>query len=152
MDKSTAIKILNTLVIINNDRIEGYEIAAQKSDEIDLKNLFTEFAQTSHKCNRELLEEIKKLGGSLEAETKTTGKFFRAWMSVKAALIGRDHKVILESCEFGEKNALKTYKDVLDNESGSLFPDQVLIIEAQYSSIKNDCNRIKSMNTILEEA
>ncbi len=152
MDKSKTIEILNSLVIINNDRIEGYETASQKTDEFDLKNMFTQFAQTSHKCKRELLEEIISLGGSMAEGTKTTGKFFRAWMNVKAALTGRDRKVILKSCKYGEEKALEAYKEALRDESDSLDPQQELIIEAQYSDIKNDYDRIKSMSTTLEEA
>jgi hypothetical protein len=32
--------VLNTLIIINNDRIEGYETAAKETEEQDLKVLF----------------------------------------------------------------------------------------------------------------
>ncbi len=152
MDKSNTIETLNRLVVINNDRIEGYETASLKTDELDLKNLFTEFAQTSYQCKRELLEMIKTLGGNMAEGTKTTGKFFRAWMSVKAALTDRDRKVILESCEYGEEKALETYKEVLRDESDFLTPEQEPIIEAQYSLLKNDYDRIRSINVTLLEA
>lgn len=152
MEKSEAINILNELVVINNDRIEGYETASEISDEIELKNLFAEFAQTSHKCKSELMEEILTLGGSLAKGTKTTGKFFRAWMDVKAALIGNDRKTVINSCEHGEEKALETYKEVIRDEAEHLTTEQQTIIGAQYASIKSDYERLKSKNRTLEEA
>lgn len=151
MNKSEAIDILNELVIINNDRIEGYETASEMTEEIELKNLFTEFAQTSRKCKRELMEELLKLGGSLAKGTKTTGKFFRAWMDVKAALTGKDRKTVIESCEYGEEKALETYNKAIREEVEHLTTEQQTIIGAQYASIKSDYDRLKSMNRTLEE-
>lgn len=151
MEKSEAIDILNDLVVINNDRIEGYETASEITDETGLKNLFAEFAQTSHRCKDELMEEIIKLDGSPEKETKTTGKFFRAWMDVKAALIGKHRKPVLDSCEYGEENALKTYKEAIKEESEYLNTDQQTILEAQYAIIKLDYEKLRAMNRTLEE-
>ena len=48
-------------------------------------------------------------------ETKASGKVYRVWMDVKAALTANDIKSILASCEFGEDVALKTYDDVLED-------------------------------------
>lgn len=36
--ESTA--VLNDLVVINNDRVEGYETAAKEAEETELKDLF----------------------------------------------------------------------------------------------------------------
>lgn len=152
MEKSEAIDILNELVVTNNDRIEGYETASEITEEVELRNLFTEFSQTSHKCKRELMEEILQLGGSLAKGTKTTGKFFRAWMDVKAALTGKDRKTVLESCEYGEQKALGTYKEAIREGSEIFTTEQQTIIGAQYASIKADYERLKSLNRTLEEA
>ncbi len=150
MEKSESIDILNELVVINNDRIEGYETASEITEEMELKNLFTELAQTSHKCKRELMEEILKLDGSCAQGTKTTGKFFRAWMDVKAALVGRNRKIVLESCEYGEQKALEAYKEAIREAQEIFTTEQQTIISAQYASIKSDFERVKSKNRTLE--
>uniref|UniRef100_UPI0025C47882 YtxH domain-containing protein n=1 Tax=Marinilabilia sp. TaxID=2021252 RepID=UPI0025C47882 len=49
-----AIEVLNSLITINNDRIEGYETASNETEEPDLKNLFAQFISTSQKCKKEL--------------------------------------------------------------------------------------------------
>ena len=90
MEKEKTIEVLNTLITINNDRIEGYDTATKETDEQDLKTLFAEFTATSQKCKQELVTEVTKLGGKIAEGTMTSGKFFRVWMDVKAALTGKE--------------------------------------------------------------
>ena len=114
MENSKNISALNKLIEINNDRVEGYETASKEANESDLKSLFGELAATSHKNLSELRSEVKRLGGTPEEGTRVTGKFFRAWMDVKAAFTGNDRHTILDSCEFGEDIAVKTYQVEID--------------------------------------
>src|SRR5436190_11797723 len=109
MEKEKSIDVLNTLLEINNDRVEGYETALKETEEQDLKTMFTEFIRKSERCRNELTREIFMLGGKPVEGTKTSGKFFRVWMDMKAALTGKDRKAILSSCEFGEDAAVETY-------------------------------------------
>jgi hypothetical protein len=64
MNKEKTIEALNTLVVINNDRIEGYQTAATETEQKDLKELFLLFQVTSQKCKKELVAEITNLGGT----------------------------------------------------------------------------------------
>ena len=81
MKKEKAVEVLNSLITINNDRIEGYETASKETDEHDLKSLFAQFISTSQKCKQELVLEVNKLGGGASEGTKTSGKFFGCgWM------------------------------------------------------------------------
>ncbi|MGQ0829300.1 MAG: ferritin-like domain-containing protein, partial [Bacteroidota bacterium] len=112
-DKST--EAVTELIIINNDRFEGYKTAAEETNDSDLKSLFLKCSTQS----KGFSEELRKLIPSSEEapkrdETKISGKFYRAWMDVKSALTGKNRKTILSSCEFGEDVALKTYNDVLE--------------------------------------
>ena len=151
MDKSKSIEVLNSLIEINNDRIEGYETASKETTEPDLQSLFAQFKQTSEKCKTELVAEVNKLGGTPMEGTKMSGKFFRAWMDVKAALTGKDRKAILSSCEFGEDNAVETYNDVLRNNISDITAAQQTLINAQFALIKADHDRVKSMRDSLQE-
>src|SRR5690606_24463615 len=98
MKNDNTIEVLNTLIIINNDRIEGYETAIKETNDIDLKTLFAQFISISQKCKNELTKEVNILGGNVAHGTTTSGKFFRVWMDVKAALSGKDRKAIISSC------------------------------------------------------
>ena len=144
MEKEKTIEVLNTLITINNDRIEGYETAAKETEEQDLKLFFNELKQTSLHCNKELTVEVTKLGGTATDGTKTTGKFFRVWMDVKAALTGKDRKAILNSCEYGEDVAKDTYEKALKNESDNLSAGQQAMIHAQHTLLVADHNKVKA--------
>ncbi len=149
MNKEKSIDVLNTLIEINNDRIEGYETASEETEEQDLKMLFGQFAQTSNRCKQELLNEVNKLGGEPVEGTRTTGKFFRVWMDVKAALTGNDRKAILNSCEYGEDVAVETYQNALKNNQSDITSDQYALLNAQHGLIKADHDRVRSMRDSL---
>jgi uncharacterized protein (TIGR02284 family) len=151
MKNEKTIEVLNTLVQINNDRIEGYETASEETKEQDLKTFFAELKRTSLKCNQELTGEIVKSGGTATDSTKTTGKFFRVWMDVKVALTSDDRKAILNSCEYGEDVAKKTYENVLEDEAAHLNTEQKVMIKAQHALLKADHDKVKSMRDQLVE-
>ena len=152
MEDKKSIDVLNKLIEINNDRIEGYETASKETEEIlELKTLFTQLAQTSQECNGELIDEVNQLGGDPVEGTKTSGKFFRAWMDVKSALTGKDRKAILNSCEYGEDVAVNTYKKVLENNTDDLTEDQLAMVEEQHDMIKADHDMVKSLRDSLVE-
>lgn len=152
METQKTIDALNELVTINNDRIEGYKTAYDETEEQDLKTLFLDFIRTSQQCKTELEDNINRLGGKAAEGTMTSGKFFRVWMDVKSALTGKDRKVILDSCEFGEDAAVKTYKHVLTEHLENLTSEQQSMIKSQYETIKADHDRVKSMRDALIES
>ena len=151
MEKDKSIHVLNALIIINNDRIEGYETASKETDEQDLKALFDHFSETSRKCKEELVKEVKNLDGTIAEGTKTTGKFFRVWMDAKAALTGKDRKAILNSCEFGEDKAVGTYKKALADHDSVLTAQQQILVKKQLALIKADHDKVKSLRDALVE-
>lgn len=151
MEKEKAVEVLNELITINNDRIEGYETASKETEELDLKNLFARFISTSKRCKQELVSEVKILGGEEAGGTNNTGKFFRVWMDVKAALTGKDRKAILNSCAYGEEKAKDTYEEALENSEHLSAKQQTMII-AQKSLLKDDHNHVKALLDALAEA
>lgn len=152
MENEKTIEVLNTLITINNDRIEGYETAAKETEEQDLKALFAKFSATSSKCKTELKTEVLKLGGTPDEGTMVSGKFFRVWMDVKAALTGKDRKAILNSCEYGEDVAKGTYEKALKNDAEHLTDGQQSMIKAQHTLLAADHDKVKSMRDALVKA
>ena len=142
MKLSETIKVLNTLIQINNDRIEGYETAADETDELGLKTFFNKLAHTSRRCNKDLEDQVMKLGGTPTESTKITGKFFRILMDLKAALTNKDRKTILNSCEFGEDAALAVYKRTLKESISMLTNVQYEMIRSQFNLLKTDHEKV----------
>lgn len=139
------IEVLNTLIEINNDRIEGYETASKETKDSDLLNLFAKFIQTSQQCKQELVTEVLSLDGEVLEGTRTTGKFFRVWMDVKAALTGMESKEILSSCEFGEDKAQETYNSALTNDLEYISPEQQSLLNAQRALLKAQHDIVKEL-------
>lgn len=145
METSKKISALNELIVINNDRVEGYDTAMKEAEDVDLKSLFAGLQTTSETNLSELHAEVRRLGGQAEEGTRTTGKFHRVWMDVKAVLTGNERGTILNSCEFGESKALEAYREVLDD-SEYLSEAQVIMIQNQLAALKSDHDKIRVLH------
>jgi uncharacterized protein (TIGR02284 family) len=140
---SHASEVLNDLLKINNDRVEGYKKAADETKDEDLKNLFGDMEDESEKLASTLSQEINKLGADAKTDSTTqSGKIYRAWMDVKATFNGKDRKGVLSACEFGEDAAQKAYRTALDEE----LPENLKsLIRGQQVELKRAHDEIKSL-------
>jgi uncharacterized protein (TIGR02284 family) len=136
---------LNALIIINNDRYEGYKTASEETDDVDLKLLFTRFSTQSKRFSNELQKMIPFTEERPDKdETTVSGKFYRVWMDIKAALTAKDRKGILASCEFGEDVAKKTYDEVLDHPE-DINSDLLSLIRKQRNELQEGHDHVKSL-------
>lgn len=148
MDNVKTIEDLNSLIVINNDRIEGYKTASEEAKETDLKMLFSELIQTSIEAKSELIAAVVNLGGTPDNETRTDGKLYRVWMDIKAAFTGNDRKNILDSCVYGEEVALEAYKDVMDNEYNVTNFSHQQMLNNHYSQLQLDHVKVKQLRDL----
>ena len=137
-------ELLNDLVKINNDRIEGYEKAADqtKASDIDLQAIFLKMSGESQSYVKELNEKINNLGGQPASDTTVSGKIYRMWMDIKKVFTGSDRKSILESCEFGEDAAQKAYNEALETDAEMNAEIRQVIME-QKNGLKKSHDIIK---------
>ncbi|MEO8962319.1 MAG: PA2169 family four-helix-bundle protein [Ginsengibacter sp.] len=136
---------LSDLIIINNDRYEGYKKAMDQTKDMDLKDLFSTFSMQS-KANNASLRAL--VPASEEApdrdETRISGKFYRAWMDIKNALDSDNRKQVLSSCEYGEDVAKKAYEEALADRS-ELTAEVVATVQSQYDEILKAHNQVKAL-------
>ena len=149
MNIQNTIDAFNSLVIINNDRIEGYKKANKETNDDKLKVLFLELLNTSVICKNELVSEIILLKGEPDNCTNITGKFFRIWMGIKSTLTRNDRKAILDSCIFGEDAALKTYKNVLIQDYHDTNSREQKMLNDHYALLKLDYDKLKNMQDLI---
>jgi uncharacterized protein (TIGR02284 family) len=137
-------EVLNDLIAINNDRIEGYEKAAEetKNVDVDLQAVFHKMADESRKYKAELAGEVQRLGANPESGTTGLGKVYRTWMDIKTAFTGKDRQSILDSCEYGEDAAQKAYREALASDA-EIDADTRQIITSQQASLKESHDLIK---------
>ncbi len=139
------VQILNDLIQINNDRIEGYQRASKdlKDGDTDLKSLFTRFIGQSQGYRLALGTEVSAFGKDIETSTTTSGKIHRAWLDVKAAFTGHDTHNVLEECEFGEDAILKAYRTALEDENLPAYLRET--ISQQESELLDAHDEIKAL-------
>lgn len=136
---------LNDLVLINNDRMEGYRkgIDELKEEDFDLKGVFQERIDQSNHFHTELSKELLLANKEVKEGTMTSGKIYRAWMDVKAFFTGNNRKAILDNCVDGEEAAIKAYDSAL--ECQNLTPEQRALIIRQQTEIKTSQDKIKAL-------
>ena len=136
--------VLNDLIRINNDRVEGYQRAMNetKDTDVDLKAIFNEMADQSRKYVSTLTQEVGKLGGDPANDTTVSGKIYRVWMDLKAAIAGKDRESILGSCEYGEDVAQRAYEAALESDA-YMSTEIRQIVASQKSELKNSHDIIK---------
>ncbi|MRG46655.1 PA2169 family four-helix-bundle protein [Chitinophaga sp. SYP-B3965] len=135
-------EVLEDLVKINNDRIEGYQKAIKQTDDGDLKILFDNMVADSKNFTIELNKELRTMGEERERDTTIAGKIYRTWMDVKVSFGGNDRHAILASCEYGEDAAQKSYRealaqDYLPENIRSIITDQQRTLKASHDQIRH---------------
>ncbi|MBC7867263.1 MAG: PA2169 family four-helix-bundle protein [Gloeobacteraceae cyanobacterium ES-bin-316] len=138
------VETLNDLVRINNDRVTGYDKAANQAEgeDVDLKAIFSKMASESRDYIVELDEQILTLGGKPDNDSTFAGKIYRTWMDVKNTFTGSDRTSILETCEFGEDAAQRAYNEALESDAEMDASIRQLIM-AQKNSLKTSHDIIK---------
>lgn len=138
-------RLLNDLILINNDRVVGYEKAMEelKKEDSDLKLLFQEKINQSNDYKTELSKEIIKTGSKVETGTTNAGKIYRVWMDVKTFFGGADRKIVLDNCEDGENAAVMAYNDALASEGQT--PEIRSLLTRHHAELIISYNRIKAL-------
>jgi len=141
--------ILNDLIRINHDRVVGYEKAIEelKDGDADLKTLFQRYITESRQYAQELTQEVSRLGANAAEGTTNSGKIYRVWMDLKAAIAGKDRKTILDNCEFGEDAAQKAY-DLALNADVELEPSLRDLIVRQKATLKVGHDEVKRLRDL----
>lgn len=149
--KEAITDVINDLIKINNDRIEGYEKAIAEindADEKDLKPLFAGMIAQSKQFKTELEAIVIVNDGEIAKGALVTGKLYRAWMGVKSVLTAGGRRTILSSCETGEDAVKKVYEQARDNKE---LPEGVrLLIEKQMSVLKVSHHTIRELHSRAE--
>lgn len=138
-------RLLNDLILINNDRVVGYQKAMEelKSEDSDLKLLFQEKINQSNKFKAELTHKVIEANYKVETGTTNAGKIYRVWMDVKAFFGGSERRVVLDNCVDGEDAALAAYNDALTSEG--LTPEARSLITRHHAALRISHDRIKAL-------
>jgi uncharacterized protein (TIGR02284 family) len=148
-----ALDVINDLIKINNDRVAGFEKAANnlEGDDNGLIAVFNKLAGESQQYVAKLTDIVQLYGGEAAEGTSTSGDLHRAWIDIKATFTGSDLLAILNECERGEDAAKAAYRDALDPEN-ELRPELFEVLQLQQQGIAEGHDLIKSLRDQVETA
>jgi len=146
------LEVINDLIEINNDRVEGFEKAGRDLEGQDsgLTAVFNKLAGESRQNARELSALAQQYGGEAASGTSTSGALHRAWMDIKSTFTGSDLAAVLNECERGEDAIKSAYKDAL--EENDLEPELAEMLQKQQQGITEGHDLIKSMRDQAERS
>lgn len=127
---------LVSLLEVSNDRVQGYARAANEVTHEDLKKIFQEFAATAKKHNSQLRNAIHNLKGETTEATRNSGKVFRSWMDIKAAITGRNRSHIISAALFEIDSSKEQYDKLA--EKHKTIPDDVVTMLGFHQIEMND--------------
>lgn len=141
-----SLDVVNDLIKINNDRVAGFEKAAEdlEGDTYGIVPIFNKLASESRQNVTELTAIAQQTGGEVAEGTSGTGDLHRAWIDLKSAFTGSDLLAILNECERGEDAAKHAYQDALDPDN-ALSPELAHALQRQQQGIISGHDLIRSL-------
>ncbi|MEF9478485.1 PA2169 family four-helix-bundle protein [Chryseobacterium sp. RRHN12] len=146
MDNQQEISVLNDLLHITNDRMEGFEKVEGKVWEMypDVKDEYDHMISQSKIMKNELINLITEKQGVPDDSTSMAGALHRTWIDIKNSFtMGNLVESTLENVVFGEKAAIETYQNALS--SGKLSDKSNKIVSEQLRSLKSSYNQFRKI-------
>jgi uncharacterized protein (TIGR02284 family) len=111
MNNENEVSVLNDLLKIANDRIEGFSKVENKVWDTysGLKDDYDRLVAYSQDMKSELIQLINQHGGKADDTTTTAGAIHRTWIDIKNSFVADKDKSTLQNVVFGEDAAIKAY-------------------------------------------
>lgn len=105
---------LKKLIELVNDGKEGYQSAADATDNEELKALFLKLAGERIVYEAELKEHLALHGEESSNENGgILGGLHRTWLNIKQALASKENKAILSAVTTGERAAIEKFDECI---------------------------------------
>ena len=136
---------LNGLIQTCKDGENGFKVAAEAVDDINLQHLLQSYSQQRSEFAAELQTEVERLDQDPARAGHVAAALHRGWMDIKSLATGRDEAPIIAECERGEDVAVKAYDQALRSE---LPADLRALVERQFLKVKDAHDQIRSLEQI----
>ena len=149
MDNDAQVGVLETLTTTLIDSVNGYEEAAQNSENPRFQQLFRENAGERRQVVQSLQSEIRRLGGDPPDDGSFMGSTHQTWLDLKAAVTGRDDERVINSVEAGEDYLKEKFETAL--ESDELTGECRQAVEAAYQSVRSGHDQMSRLKHQMED-
>lgn len=141
------INTLNDLIELNRDGQNGFQEAAGKIKDPQIKAFCLEQSLSRAKFVGELQSEVRSMGTEPDTTGSIAGALHRGWMDLKSALGGGDHAIVAAT-ESGEDHAVAQYTKALEEPMPA--PARAMV-ERQLQSVKQAHDKVKVMRDALDK-
>jgi uncharacterized protein (TIGR02284 family) len=139
MAERTVRAVLNDLIETSRDGARGFREAADLVQDVALKRLLLEFADTRQEFAAQLEPHAQRLGGAATSDGTAAASVHRRWMELKSALTGHDEYAVMTEVLRGDGVTLRLFADaaagVLPATVRDLIEQQESLIRAQHAHI-----------------
>ena len=136
---------LNQLIQTCKDGENGFEVAAESVDDVNLQHLLASYSQQRREFAAELEAEVERLHQSSAKAGHMAAALHRGWMDIKSLATRRDEAAIIAECERGEDVAVKAYQQGLGT---GLPADLRALVERQFLKVKEAHDQIRSLEQV----
>lgn len=145
MENNKTVDVLNNLLQITNDRLEGFKNVDAKmiSSYPKLRQEYDHAVIQSSRFRTELSSLIQEQGGDPDDNATVAGGLHRTWIDVKNSLSFNKGEATLENVLFGEKAAIKAFENAVD--SGDLCPESTEVVQNQLNELKDSYRKFESL-------
>lgn len=127
---------LNELLERTYDAEKGFKQAAEKVENPTIKEFFENRAAKRYDFGHELKREIKSFGQNPDKGGSFKGTLHRNWMNLKAYFNSNNEEAMLEEVRRGEKEAIETYNDIINDKNLVLPPSTENLLMKQRNEIR----------------
>lgn len=140
-DETKAVAILQELIETSEDGKKGFQEAAQRADDSDLKRLFQQRAESCAQAANDLQNLVMSMGGKTDSSGSALGAAHRGWVWARSA-VGDANVAVLEEVERGEDYAKGVYGRALK----TALPEQAKsLVERHYQGVLKNHDRIRDL-------
>ena len=127
---------LNELLERTYDAEKGFKQAAEKVKNPAIKEFFKKRARQRYDFGHALKAEIESFGQNPDKGGSTKGTLHRTWMDFKTFFANNNEEAMLEEVNRGEKEAIETYNDILNDKDFVLPPTTERLLMKQRNAIR----------------
>lgn len=148
MDNTKTVSVLNDLLNITNDRIDGFSKVEDKvwDHYPALRNDYDQMVSQSLTMKNELSDLITERGGTPDNSGSAAGAIHRAWIDVKNSFAGNNAEATLGNVVYGENAAINAYQSALD--SGDLCPESSRVVLGQLHHLKASHDKFENLEDL----
>ena len=142
------VESFNTLIGINNTRIECYSYVLNNGSSAVFNALLSGLVDTSLFCNRELTQQVYKYGGTPFVGTLSTPAFLAAWTGISEAVVDADNCRLALALATAECLAASSYSRVLLDNMSHYNTQQSEIVRSHVAMLHEEFIKVKNVSEL----